>query len=165
MRPAAEEIPRPGNTMNIGDWIKKVCFVDLFKGLSITLRAGLTKAVTERYPKQRPKIYDRFRGEPRMMRDEGGKTLCIACNLCALACPEGCIQVEREKDPETKKFVLKGYVFDMQRCMFCGLCQEACPTDCLRLTRDFELARYDRVGFALGLNTLEQGQEKTVYKR
>ena len=51
---------------------------------------------TEQYPKVRPDVAPRFHGAPRLNMDpETHETLCIACNLCALACPEDCIDVSR----------------------------------------------------------------------
>lgn len=151
--------------MTFSAFLKKALLIDLFQGLWITLKYAFSKPVTERYPKQRPHVEERFRGEPRMMVDENGKSLCIACNLCVQICPENCISLVRDKDPETKKFVAKEYYFDMRRCLFCGFCQEVCPTNCVRLTREFELARYDVNEFRLDLRTLEKGTEKTLYKK
>lgn len=151
--------------MTLKNLAKKILLVELVQGLAITLREMFLHPVTIQYPKQRDMIFERFRGEPHMGRDASGKTLCIACNLCAQICPEQCISVNREKNPETKKFELKGYVFDMQRCMFCGFCQEACPTNCITLTRDYELAQYDVKSLVLELPVLENGVPKSVYKK
>ncbi|MGZ5483710.1 MAG: 4Fe-4S binding protein, partial [Pyrinomonadaceae bacterium] len=98
-------------------------------------------------------------------------TLCIACNLCALACPEDCIdvlamdvEITVAGKPRRKK-VLDEFIFDTSRCMFCALCQEACPTYCLELTQDFELATYSRAGFVWNREMLEQGRETVKYER
>lgn len=152
-------------SMTIGDFFRKIFMVDLFAGMSITFREMLSGAITEQYPKQRGHIFPRFRGEPRMGVTPEGKTLCIACNLCAQACPENCITVSREKDPETKKFVLTGYTLDLRRCLFCGFCQEVCPVDCITLSTSYELAQYDIAKLVLDLPTLEKGVEKTIYRK
>ena len=96
-------------------------------------------------------------------------TLCIACNLCAIACPEDCIdvipmdvEIVVAGKPRRKK-VLDEFIFDTSRCMFCALCQEACPTSCLELTQDFELATYSRAGFVWNREMLEQGRETVKY--
>ncbi len=151
--------------MRMKELVSKVLFIDLIKGLSVTFKAMVSHAVTEQYPKERSKIYERFRGEPRMAVDENGNTKCIACNLCALNCPVGCITVESERNPETKKKVLTRYVFDMQRCLFCGFCEEICPVDCIQLTMDYEMSQYDRKNFILELEALEKGMEKIKYKK
>ena len=80
--------------------LKKIFFVDLIKGLLLTFSYQRPSAnYTEQYPKVRPKVAERFRGAPRLNNDpETGETLCIACNLCALACPEHCIEVGWERD-------------------------------------------------------------------
>jgi NADH-quinone oxidoreductase subunit I len=70
-------------------------FVDLLTGLKVTFRNQDPKNVyTEQYPLQRPQIAERFRGAPRLNNHpDTNETLCIACDLCALACPENLIIV------------------------------------------------------------------------
>ena len=153
-------------------FLKKIFLVDLIKGLLLTFSYQRPSAnYTEQYPKERPKVAERFRGAPRLNNDPvTGETLCIACNLCALACPEDCIdvipmdvEVVVAGKPRRKK-VLDEFIFDTSRCMFCALCQEACPTYCLELTQDFELATYSRAGFVWNREMLEQGRETVKYE-
>ncbi|MFA4888239.1 MAG: 4Fe-4S binding protein [Candidatus Omnitrophota bacterium] len=42
---------------------------------------------------------------------------CIACKMCAVACPEGCIS-GKEKNT---------FMADYLYCKGCGLCAQACP--------------------------------------
>ena len=147
-------------------FLKKFFLVDLIKGLLLTFSYQRPSAnYTEQYPKERPKIAERFRGAPRLNNDpETGMTLCISCNLCALACPEDCIEVRWERDASGRK-VLTTFTFDLSRCMFCGLCEDACPTPAIELTQEFELAHYDRKGMKWDRQTLEQGNQSVVYTR
>jgi NADH-quinone oxidoreductase subunit I len=163
--------------------LQRFFMVDLLKGLQLTLKynvgaltdkdsVGGKGIYTEQYPKVRPDVAPRFHGAPRLNMDpETHDTLCIACNLCAIACPEDCIDV-LAMDVEIivagkprKKKVLDEFIFDTSRCMFCALCQEACPTSCLELTQDFELATYSRAGFVWNREMLEQGRETVKYTR
>lgn len=134
--------------------------------MKVTFRYQNPKEVyTEQYPMERPVIAERYRGLPRLNANpDTGATLCIACDLCALACPEHLIKVTSERDPNTKKKVMTSWTWDGSRCMFCGLCEDACPTDCLELSQDFEFATYKR-GFVLNREQLEKGTQPTVYAR
>ncbi len=162
--------------------LKRFFLFDLISGLKLTLKFNLGALTdkdsvagkgiyTEQYPKQRAEVAPRFHGAPRLNMDpETYETLCIACNLCALACPEDCIDVI-PMDIEIvtagkarKKKVLDEFIFDTSRCMFCALCQEACPTACLELTQEFELATYSRAGFVWNREMLEQGRETVKYE-
>jgi NADH-quinone oxidoreductase subunit I len=167
---------------SLKDVISRLFMLDLIKGLFVTLKYHNASLVqrrgksgkgddplkgiyTKQYPKERPEVAERFRGAPRLNMDpETGETLCIACNLCALACPEDCIYVGSENREVTeggkvkKKKVLTTYVFDTSRCMFCNLCAEACPTDCVELTQNFELASYTRAGAIWDREDLEGGR-------
>jgi NADH-quinone oxidoreductase subunit I len=147
-------------------FLKKIFLVDLIKGLMLTFKyQAPSKNYTEQYPKVRPKIAERFRGSPRLNNDpDTGETLCIACNLCALACPEHCIEVGWQRTPEGKK-ALTTYIFDISRCMFCGLCEDACPTPCLELTQEFELSSYGRREMKLNRQQLEEGVQPVIYTR
>lgn len=152
--------------MTIKEMLKSFFLVDLLKGMWVTFRhQHPDQLVTEQYPMQRPEISDRFRGQPRLMSDEHGKTLCTACGACALACPEKLIKVGSVRDPETKKKVLTEFDFDLSRCMFCGLCEEACPSDAIKLSPDYELALYTREGMQLDRKNLEDGLDRKVYEK
>ena len=82
--------------------LKKVFLIDLFQGLWVTFRNQNPKYIyTEQYPAERPKVAERYRGAPRLnINPDNGETLCISCNLCALACPEDLIVVTSEKLPD-----------------------------------------------------------------
>jgi NADH-quinone oxidoreductase subunit I len=152
--------------MKVVEFLKKIVLFDLFKGLAVTFRhQNPNDLVTEQYPLERPKIAERFRGIPRLLKDENGNDLCTACGACALACPEKLIKVSSERNPETKKKVLTEFDFDMGRCMFCGLCEEACMTNALDLSKDYEIALYSREGTELNRTQLEQGVPRKVYEK
>ena len=151
--------------MSLKSALDKIFLVDLIKGLKVTFRYQNPKEIcTEQYPMERPQIAERYRGLHRLnVNPDTGETLCIACDLCALACPEKLIKVTSERDPVTKRKKMTSYTVDLGRCMFCGLCEDACSTDALELTQDFEIALYSREGLILDRERLEKGPEPTVY--
>jgi NADH-quinone oxidoreductase subunit I len=146
--------------------LRKIFLVDLIEGLRVTFRYQQPKYIcTEQYPSQRPKVAERFRGAPRLNTNpETGETLCIACNLCALACPEKLIVVSSQRHQQTRRKELTTFTYDLSRCMFCGLCEDACPVDALELTQDFELAAYSREGAIWDRQMLEEGPRPTQYR-
>lgn len=159
--------------MNLKRILSRFLLIDLLKGLRVTFKQQApSEIITEQYPKVRPVVGERFRGAPRLNLDpETGETLCIACNLCALACPENCIEVGMQNREVTaggrtgqKRKVLTTFLFDTSRCLFCNLCAEACPTYCLELTQEFELASYTRKNFIWDREMLEHGREIKKYK-
>jgi NADH-quinone oxidoreductase subunit I len=96
-------------------------------GLGVTGRYLLRKPVTLQYPDEKPEIPEGFRGIHVYEVDK-----CIACDLCAVACPVDCIYIES---------IGKGKI-DYNRCMFCALCIEPCPADCIHMGKSFDLSRY-----------------------
>ena len=146
--------------------IRKIFLVDLIEGLVLTFSYQRPSATyTEQYPKERPDVAERYRGAPRLNNNpETGNTLCIACNLCVLACPENLIVVGWDRTADRKK-VLTTFTYDLSRCMFCGLCEDACPVDALELTQDFEIAHYSRDGMIWDRKMLEEGPRPIRYTR
>src|SRR2546422_6077610 len=118
------------------------------KGMSVTLKEMMSSAVTENYPDEPPKFEERYRGVHVLQRDENGLEKCVACFLCAAACPSNCIYIEAAEN--TDKTRISGgeryatvYNIDYNRCIFCGYCVEACPTDAITHGHGFEIASYD----------------------
>ncbi len=150
----------------LSSWARRIFLVDLLKGMKVTFNYQPPKNVyTEQYPRTRPEMAERYRGAPRLNNNpETGETLCIACNLCALACPENLIVVgwERAGGSSGKKS-LTTFTYDTSRCMFCGLCEDACPVDALELTQDFEMATYSREGAIWDRQMLEEGPKPKRY--
>jgi NADH-quinone oxidoreductase subunit I len=146
--------------------IRKLLLVDLVAGLRVTFSQQKPSDITtEQYPTERPEVAERYRGAPRLNNNpDTGETLCIACDLCAVACPEKLILVGSERDPQTKHKVLTTFTYDLSRCMFCGLCEDACPVDALELTQDFEMASFSRQGAIWDRQMLEEGPRPTSYK-
>lgn len=118
-------------------------------GLTTTLKhlVSVGSRLTESYPEQEPKMPPNYRGVHRLNRDAEGRTKCVACYMCATACPAHCIDIvaapapaawkDREKYPET-------FVIDELRCIYCGMCEEACPVDAIELTTLYDLTGLSR---------------------
>jgi NADH-quinone oxidoreductase subunit I len=153
--------------MGMPSLLRKIFLVDLLQGLKVTFRYQDPKEIyTEQYPLERPQVAERYRGAPRLnVNPDTDETMCIACDLCALACPEHLIVVSSERNEKTRRKELTNFTYDLSRCMFCGLCEDACPTDALELTQDFELASYTRQGWIWDRETLEKGPQPTQYKK
>src|SRR5260221_7827724 len=118
------------------------------KGMGVTFREMLSPTVTEDYPDEPPKLEKRFRGVHELQRDENGLEKCVACFLCAAACPSNCIYIEAAENTDRVRIsggerYAKVYNIDYNRCIFCGYCVEACPTDAITHGHDFEIASYD----------------------
>ena len=84
-------------------------------------------------------------------RCRAGKEKCVACYLCAAACPSDCIYIEAETDPRPyeqrvgrDERYAKVYNIDYGRCIFCGFCVEACPKDAITHGYNFEISVYNR---------------------
>ena len=118
------------------------------KGMSITFREMLQPTITEDYPEAPPKFQERYRGVHELQRDENGLEKCVACFLCAAACPAQCIYIEAAEN--TAELRISGgeryasvYNIDYNRCIFCGYCVEACPTDAITHGHGFEMASFN----------------------
>src|SRR4051812_41342827 len=110
-------------------------FPAIFSGMETTLKHMFSPKVTEQYPEQEPDLPPNYRGVHRLNRDEDGRVKCVACYMCATACPAHCIDIvaapspwpDREKYPET-------FVIDELRCIYCGMCEGPSRADAIELT-------------------------------
>ncbi len=101
------------------------------------------KRETISYPEVKPYVPPRWRGRIILSRDPDGGERCVACYLCAVACPVDCIALQATQD-ETGRRYPEWFRINFSRCIFCGYCEEACPTYAIQLTPDFEMSEYVR---------------------
>ncbi len=85
----------------------------------------------------------RYRGRIVLTRDPDGEERCVACNLCAVACPVGCISLQKAEQKDGRWYP-EFFRINFSRCIFCGMCEEACPTTAIQLTPDFEMGEFKR---------------------
>ena len=95
------------------------------------------------YPEERPYLPPRTRGRIILSRDPDGEERCVACYLCAAACPVDCISLQATEDDSGRRYP-EFFRINFSRCIFCGFCEEACPTYAIQLTPDFEMGEYSR---------------------
>jgi NADH-quinone oxidoreductase subunit I len=117
------------------------------EGLKTTMKHLLRmQPVTQEYPEVKPHLPPHYRGVHRLNRDEQGRVKCVACFMCATACPADCIAIvaeeasdwpDRDKRPAT-------FVIDELKCIYCGMCEEACPCDAIELTSIYDLTGVSR---------------------
>ena len=123
----------------------------VFSGLALTAQhmfgTATGRHLTSQYPEEVHTPSENYRGVHRLNKDEEGRVKCVACMLCATACPVHCIDIvpatapaswpDREKYPES-------FVIDELRCIYCGMCEEACPVDAIELTGLYDLTGLSR---------------------
>jgi len=116
-------------------------------GLKVTLGHLLLKRPrTVQYPEQRRELrVENYRGVHRLNRDAQGRVACVACFMCATACPAHCIHIVAGEAPwdDREKYPAQ-FDIDELRCIYCGMCEEACPVDAIELTAEYDLVGQSR---------------------
>ena len=95
-------------------------------------------------------MFPKWRGKQVLMRDENGLEKCVACGLCAVACPADAIYLEAAENDGSVAAgprYAKVYQIHKTRCIFCGYCEEACPVSAIFMGKDYELAVYSKDDF------------------
>ena len=114
-----------------------------FRSIGIIFSHSWRKRDTIQYPEVKPYVPPRYRGRIVLTRDPDGEERCVACNLCAVACPVACISLQKAEKPDGRWYP-EFFRINFSRCIFCGLCEEACPTNAIQLTPDYEMCEYNR---------------------
>lgn len=111
---------------------------------------------TVEYPERKRDVrVENYRGVHRLNRDEDGRVACVACFMCATACPADCIHIEGAEAPweDREKYPVK-FDIDELRCIYCGMCEEACPVDAIELTPQYDLVGRTREEMILSKDEL-----------
>lgn len=151
--PASEPppAPYPTTTRPYRQSIAERLYLPLVGGLMVTLRHFLLnlfhpgRMLTIEYPEERRNYSHRFRGHHILTTRPDGSVRCVACYLCAQACPAECIHIEAAEHPDVniEKYPVV-YEIDMLRCVFCGYCVDACPEEAIIMSNNYDMAYFNR---------------------
>lgn len=152
---AADELQRKANAKR--SWAVRSYLWPIFKGMGVSFKHLFRKPVTFNYPEEKPRVSERFRGEHRLTKDENGNMKCVACYMCATACPALCITIEAQAAPpewEGRDKIPKVFEIDMLKCIYCGFCVEACPKEAIEMTNKVPQVYDNRQAFIYGIDKL-----------
>jgi NADH-quinone oxidoreductase subunit I len=154
-----------GSSMSVGQYFRDIYDTvrSVAVGMRITLHYVFMRPVTVRYPEQRLSFAPRYRGIHEFELNK-----CIACDLCAKACPVDCIYIDKtgprridkttglvdESDPKNGK--LTRFAIDYSKCLFCALCTEPCPTSCIHMGKLHDLSGYSRAEAVVEFEELDK---------
>ncbi len=122
--------------------LERIYVWEIFKGFLVTSRHFFVnlfrpgKIITIQYPEvTRPLEHAaKKRTMHRLKLRADGAPKCVACFLCATACPAYCIHIEAAEyaDSPVEKYPAV-FDVDLSRCVMCGMCVEACPEDAIAM--------------------------------
>jgi NADH-quinone oxidoreductase subunit I len=135
-------------------WWVRTYIPAILNGMAVTMRHLVRNlrhrrnTATIEYPEVKREYGYRHRGRHYLKKRPNGDPRCVACFMCATACPADCIFIVagEHPDPAVEKYPVE-FVIDGLRCIYCGYCVDACPEDAIAMTRDYELAGYHREDF------------------
>ena len=105
------------------------------------------------YPEQKGLL--RRSAQALLTTRDDGTLKCVACYMCAQACPAECITIVAGEHPKLayEKYPVV-FDIDMLRCVYCGFCVDACPKDAIWMTGDYEMAFFNRQEAVFGISKL-----------
>jgi NADH-quinone oxidoreductase subunit I len=78
--------------------------ISILKSIGIAFSHAFRKRVTIEYPEKKAYLPPRWRGRIVLTRDPEGDERCVACNLCAVACPVDCISLQATEDESGRRY-------------------------------------------------------------
>ena len=149
----------------------KLYFPALIKGLMVTLRYFFKRKITIQYPDEKHIPPDGYRGLHRLNKYEDGRIRCVACDMCAEACPADCIEIDPGPAPwdDGKERYPVKFEIDLLTCIFCGFCEMACPEEAIELTEIYDFSAYTREDLIIDreglLDVYEMTKDQNYYSR
>ncbi len=128
----------------VRNYFRSLLLLELFKGLSVTMRYFSRPKFTLNYPEEKTPKSPRYRGLHALRRYPNGEERCIACKLCEAVCPALAITIDStQRDDGTRRTTR--YDIDLFKCIYCGFCEESCPVDSIVET-DFSEYHFEQRG-------------------
>ena len=143
--------------------VKRICGLDLLKGLGLTLKEFVSTPATIHYPAQVIPFSPRYRAVHSLQRLlESGNERCIGCGLCEKICTSNCIRIITHRGEDNRKKI-DSYSINLGRCIFCGLCAEVCPELAIVMGQRFENTSEARSQFATKNELLVSKEEARAH--
>jgi NADH-quinone oxidoreductase subunit I len=113
------------------------------------------KAATVQFPERKRVTSGRYRGIHLLTVREDDTPKCVACYMCATACPAECIYIEAGERPEKaiEKYPTR-FEIDLLRCVYCGFCVDACPEEAIMMSRENDLVGTTRAELVIDRDRL-----------
>ncbi len=124
-------------------FLERLYLPEIAKGLFYTFKQMFKPTVTMMYPEERWDPPAIFRGRPVLVEDNG-KERCVACGLCARACPPLAISMQAKETEDEKERYPDFFEINMLRCIYCGFCEEVCPEEAIVMSKDYDLVYHSR---------------------
>jgi len=108
------------------------------------------RAATVQFPEEKRSTSGRYRGIHLLTVREDDTPKCVACYMCATACPAECIYIEAGERPEKtiEKYPTR-FEIDLLRCVYCGFCVDACPEEAIMMSRENDLVGTSRADLVI----------------
>jgi len=123
----------------------------IVRGMMLTFKHLFRRNVTLSYPEHKHPLPAGYRGAPALVKDQDGRTKCVACFLCEWICPPKAITIKAQEIPTLVEKSPDKFEIDFLRCIMCGYCEEVCPEEAIFMTGNYELIgtsraelRYDK---------------------
>lgn len=141
-------------------FLERLYLPEIFKGLIYTFKEMFRPKFTFKYPEEKWDPPAAFRGRPVLVQDNG-ETRCVACGLCARACPPLAISMQAEEiDDLEKERAPSFFEINMLRCIYCGFCEEVCPEEAIVMSQDYDIVFQSRDDAVYGLDRLLKPKEE-----
>ena len=149
--------------------LERIYLPEIFKGMWYTFKQMFQPKATMMYPEERWDPPAIFRGRPVLVKDNG-RERCVACGLCARACPPLAISMQANEDAQDEKERFPDFFeINMLRCIYCGLCEEVCPEEAIVMSKDYDITFQTREDAVYGKDRLlipkEDLKERLDYLR
>jgi NADH-quinone oxidoreductase subunit I len=131
----------------------KLYFPEIFKGMLYSIKHVFKPSVTLQYPEEREELGPEFRGRPVLVK-ENNQERCVACGLCARACPPLAISMQAAETDDLKERYPETFEIDMLRCIYCGFCEEVCPEEAIVMSPDYDFVFIERKDAVYGKDKL-----------
>jgi len=135
-------------------FLEKIYLPEIFKGLWYSIKEFFKPKFTLEYPEEKWDPPAIFRGRPVLVEDDGQER-CVACGLCARACPPLAISMQAiEKEDDPKERYPDFFEINMLRCIYCGYCEEVCPEEAIVMSKDYDIVFESREEAVYGKDRL-----------